>query len=364
MKIELKNFTIREIVNGYKNDEEEGVVGYGGKLNIRPKYQREFVYKEAQRNAVINTIQRGLPLNVMYWCKTENGYELMDGQQRTLSFCMYANGDFSVDDKYFHNLQQDEKDKILDYKLFIYICEGTDSEKLEWFKIINIAGEKLTEQELRNAVYAGPWTTSAKRYFSKTGCVAYKKSNRYVVANTIRQELLERALVWLCDKEGTTIEQYMAKHQFDPDALELWKYFSNVIDWVEAKFTNYRPKVMKKVKWGFLYNAHGDRADLDPKKLEKRIAELMQDDEITKPEGIYEYVLSGNERALSLRAFDDKTKGIVYERQKGICPKCGKHFSIEQMEADHITPWSKGGKTVIKNCQMLCKECNRRKSGI
>lgn len=364
MKIELANLTVRDIFKGYKDSGDEGVVGFGGKLNIRPKYQREFIYKDEQRNEVIRTIKKGLPLNVMYWCKTKDGYELMDGQQRTLSFCMYVDGDFSVDDFSFQNLPSDIQAKILDYKLFIYICEGTESEKLEWFKIINIAGEQLTDQELRNAVYAGPWTTDAKRRFSKNGCVAYKKSNPYVKANTIRQELLERALVWLCDQQNCSIEKYMGKHQFDPDALELWQYFSNVIDWIEAKFTNYRPKVMKKVKWGFLYNDHGSRSDLDPAKLEKRIAELMQDDEITKPEGIYEYVLSGNERALSLRTFDDKTKGIVYERQHGICKKCGKHFEITQMEADHITPWSQGGKTVIENCQMLCKDCNRRKSDI
>ena len=362
MKIDLLKLTVREVVNGYINSDEEGVVGYGGKLNIRPKYQREFVYKDEQRNEVIRTILKGLPLNVMYWCKTDSGFELMDGQQRTLSFCMYVNGDFSVDDFAFFNLPEDIQEKILDYQLFIYVCEGTESEKLDWFRIINIAGEKLTEQELRNAVYAGSWSTSAKKYFSKSGCVAYKKSDRYVKANTIRQELLERALLWICDKEECTIEDYMGQHQHDPDASELWRYFSNVIDWVEAKFTTYRPKPMKKVKWGFLYNDHGDRTDLNAADLEKQISTLMQDDEITRQEGIYEYVLSGNEKALNLRAFDDKTKGIVYERQHGICKKCGKHFTIEQMEADHITPWSQGGKTVIENCQMLCKDCNRRKS--
>lgn len=362
MKIELKNFTIRDIFNGYVNDEEEGVYGYGGKLNIRPKYQREFVYKPEQQRAVINTITRDLPLNVMYWCKSDDGnFELMDGQQRTLSFCSYCNGDSSVEDKYFHNLPTDQKEQILNYRLFVYVCEGTDSEKLDWFKIINIAGEKLTAQELRNAVYAGPWTTSAKRYFAKTGCVASKLSEKYVKASTIRQELLEKALEWICDKEGCEIEDYMARHQHDPDASALWSYFRNVIDWVQAKFIKTRSE-MKQVAWGSLYNKYGEDASLDAAKLEARIAELMADDDVTNKAGIYDYVLTGNERKLSIRAFRPREQRTAYERQKGICPRCGKHFEFEQMQADHITPWAKGGKTIPENCQMLCAECNRRKS--
>ena len=363
MQIELKNFTIREIVDGYKNSGDEGVVGYGGKLNIRPKYQREFVYKDNQRDAVIRTIQRDLPLNVMYWCKTEDGFELMDGQQRTLSFCMYVDGDFSVDNKYFHNLQHDEKDKILDYKLFIYICEGTDSEKLEWFKIINIAGEKLTDQELRNAVYAGPWTMDAKKHFSKIGCVAKKVSEKYVKADVIRQELLEKAISWYAAKDGKSIEEYMSEHQHDANATPLWTYFRSAMDWISATFPNTR-KEMKNVNWGVLYNKFGEDSTLDAQKLEKRVAELMADEDVTRKSGIYDYVLTGNERMLSIRAFTDRDKRTAYEKQKGICPKCGKHFKIEEMEADHITPWSQGGKTVSENCQMLCKDCNRRKSDI
>lgn len=363
MKIELRNLTVRDIFEGYQNDEEEGVVGYHGKLNIRPKYQREFVYKLDQQRAVIDTISKGLPLNVMYWCKTEDGtYELMDGQQRTLSFCSYCNGEFSVDEVYFHNLPKDKKEAILNYKLFIYVCEGSDSEKLDWFRIINIAGEKLTDQELRNAVYAGPWTTSAKKYFSKTGCVASKLSEKYIPATPIRQELLEKALKWICDKEKCTIEDYMGRHQNDPDASELWSYFRNIIDWVDAKFIKYRGKWMKKVHWGLLYNQYGQDTSLDAQKLEARIEALMADHEVTNKAGIYDYVLSGNESKLSLRTFDDEIKEEVYAKQKGICPKCGKHFKIEEMQADHITPWSKGGKTTAENCQMLCADCNRKKS--
>ena len=363
MKIELKNFTIRDIFDGYTNSEEEGVIGFGGRLNIRPKYQREFVYKPDQQRAVIETIRKGLPLNVMYWCKVgEDCYELMDGQQRTLSFCSFCNGDFSVDDIYFHNAPQDVKEKILDYQLFIYVCEGAESEKLDWFKIINIAGEKLTDQELRNAVYSGSWTTDAKRYFSKTGCAAYKLADKYVKAIPIRQELLERALTWICYKEKCSVEDYMGRHQHDKTATELWGYFRNVIEWVQKIFPKYR-KEMKDVDWGRLYNKFGAQ-EWDSDRLEEKISALMSDYDVKKKSGIYDYVLSGDERSLSIRTFDERTKRTVYEQQKGICPICNRPFEFEQMEADHIVPWSRGGKTLIENCQMLCKECNLKKSNI
>lgn len=361
MKIELRNFTVRDIFDGFINNEEEGVVGYGGKLNIRPKYQREFVYNAEQQRAVINTIQRDLPLNVMYWCKTGDGsYELMDGQQRTLSFCTYCNGAFSVDEVYFHNLPKDKQEQILNYKLFVYVCEGTDSEKLDWFKIINIAGEKLTDQELRNAVYSGPWVTSAKRYFSKSGGAGIKLSDKYVKAVPIRQELLEKALKWICNKEGCTIEDYMARHQHDTNANELWSYFRNVIEWVQKTFPKTR-KEMKQVDWGNLYNRFGS-LEWNAADLESRVAQHMSDYDITKKAGIYDYVLSGNESSLSIRAFDERTKTTVYEQQKGICPICKKHFELSQMHADHIKPWSQGGKTIPENCQMLCAQCNLKKS--
>ena len=168
MEIELKEITVRELADGYEDNAENGVKGFGGKLDIRPPYQREFIYKDKQRDAVIDTLTRDFPLNVMYWAVRDDGdFEVIDGQQRTISVCQYVEGDFAFNNKYFHNLQDDEKKQILDYKLMVYLCSGTDSEKLEWFKIINIAGEKLTDQELRNAVYSGSWVSDAKRYFSK-----------------------------------------------------------------------------------------------------------------------------------------------------------------------------------------------------
>ena len=364
MKIEQRNITVRELAEDYFNDDEEGVTGYGDRLNIRPKYQREFVYKDAQRDEVIHTIRRGLPLNVMYWCVVgDDEYEVLDGQQRTISVCEYIDGTFSVDDLYFYNLPKDQQDQILDYELFIYVCDGTESEKLEWFKIINIAGEKLTDQELRNAVYAGAWTTDAKRYFSKTGCAANQLAGDYLKGSSIRQEYLETAIGWASAAEGRTIEQYMAEHAKDPNAVQLWNYFRSVIDWVKAIFPKYR-KEMKGLPWGIFYNEHGSRNDLDPKKLEEEIKILMADEDVTKKSGAYGYVLTGNERELSIRQFSDRDKRTAYERQNGICPVCGDKFEIEGMEGDHITPWSKGGKTIPENCQMLCKECNRRKGGV
>ena len=359
MKIELKEILIKDVAKNYVDSAEEGVVGYDGKLNIRPKYQREFVYDEKKRNAVIDTIRKGFPLNVMYWVKNEDGtYEVLDGQQRTISFCQYINGDFSIDNRAFHNLTKTEQNLILNYKLMIYFCEGNDKEKLDWFQIINIAGEKLTDQELRNAVYTGPWLTNAKTHFSKSNCAAYLLAKDYVSGSPIRQEYLETALEWI---NNGNIEDYMSKNQHKPNANEIWTYFRNVIEWVKLTFTTYR-KEMKGINWGALYNQFKD-VTYDTNKLEKEIQELMIDDDVTNKKGIYIYVLTRNEKYLNIRAFTDNQKRSAYERQEGICKTCGKHFDIKEMEADHITPWHAGGQTNAENCQMLCRECNRRKSG-
>ncbi|HRY59779.1 MAG TPA: DUF262 domain-containing protein [Patescibacteria group bacterium] len=362
MKIELHRIPIRKVIIGYKDSAEEGVVAYDGKLDIRPKYQREFVYNGKQRDAVIETIKNGFPLNVMYWVKTDQGnFEVLDGQQRTISVGQYINGDFSLNDRFFHNLTDEEQNQILDYELMIYFCEGTDKERLDWFRIINIAGEKLYDQELRNAVYTGPWLSDAKLKFSKTHCAAYLLANdggQLVGGSPIRQEYLETALSWI--NKGK-IEDYMAKHQHDANADKLWEYFQEVIAWVRVTFTNYR-REMSSVEWGELYNEFKDEK-FDSKKMEKEIVKLMQDEDVTKKSGVYPYVLTRNERYLNIRAFTDKQKREAYEKQKGKCVKCKKHFEIGEMEADHIKPWHEGGKTISKNCQMLCKEDNRRKSG-
>ncbi|KKQ07924.1 MAG: hypothetical protein US18_C0005G0011 [Parcubacteria group bacterium GW2011_GWB1_36_5] len=362
MKIDLHKIKIAEVVKEYKDSAEEGVVAYGGKLDIRPKYQREFVYTGKQRDAVLETVKNGFPLNVMYWVKTDQGnFEVMDGQQRTISVGQYVNGDFSLSDRFFHNLTKEEQNQILDYELMIYFCEGTDKERLDWFRIINIAGEKLTDQELRNAVYTGAWLSDAKLKFSKTHCAAYLLANdggSLVNGSPIRQEYLETALSWINDGK---IEDYMAKHQHDKNAEELWEYFQDVIAWVHKTFIKYR-KEMKGVEWGRLYNKYKDVA-YDTKGIEEKTLKLIDDDEVQSLKGIYEYILTDEEKHLNLRQFDDKTKRKVFEKQKGKCVWCKKTFEFEEMEADHITPWHEGGKTTAMNCQMLCKDDNRKKSG-
>ena len=373
MKIEHKNFTIRQIADGYVNNDEEGVKGYGGILNIRPAYQREFVYKDKQRDAVIDTITKGFPLNVMYWAKNEDGsFEVLDGQQRTISFCQYVAGKFSIKDRYFHNLLDPEQEQILDYQIDVYICEGNDKERLEWFRTINIAGEKLTDQELLNINYTGEWLTDAKKKFSKTACMAFKIANLFVKGSPIRQEYLETALDWI---SGGNIANYMANHQHDKNANELWLYFETVINWVKTIFDievkegkpikHYR-KEMLGIAWGELYNKYHNNS-YDSEELESEVKALMEDEEVTDKKGIYEYLLSGKDESLakklSKRTFSTTDKRIAYERQNGICAKCGEHHEFEEMEGDHIIPWWRGGKTILSNLQMICKKCNNGKGG-
>ena len=361
MKIKPRSIKVKDVFNDFKDSDEEGVVGFGGKLDIRPKYQRNFVYDDKKRAAVINSIKNGFPLNVMYWAKTgPDTYEVLDGQQRTISFCQYLNSEFSFEGKYAHNLTKDELEKIENYELLVYICEGTDGEKLDWFKIVNIAGEKLTDQELRNAVYVSPWLTDAKRHFSKTNCPAYGLAEKYMNGSPIRQDYLETVLKWISDNK---IEEYMAEHANDKkydNASELWQYFQTAIAWVQTIFPEYR-KEMKGLEWGEFYNKYHNNS-YNATDLENKIKQLMQDEDVTSKKGIYEYLLNGDERNLSIRAFTDNMKREAYERQNGICAKCGEYFEITEMEADHITPWSQGGKTIVENCQMLCRDCNRRKS--
>ena len=381
MKIELHKITVRELTEDYVDNQEAGVKAYGGKLDVRPPFQREFVYSDKERDAVIDTIPQDFPLNVMYWSVNDDGtFEIIDGQQRTVSICQYVNGDFAHLFRYFDNLTKEEKEQILNYELYIYRCTGTDTEKLKWFKTINIAGKKLTNQELLNAVYASPWLSDAKRYFSKSNCGAYLMGNKYLTGSPIQQDYLETVLRWAADCSGTrssspatnngmrtgtsafpiTIEQYMAQHSIkDIDATALWLYFQQVINWVQAKF-KYR-SVMKGVDWGAIYNKYGQE-HINIEEMEHRISALIQDSDVGNQKGIYWYVFDADERHLQIRAFDGNTKRRQYEKQKGICPICGKHFEIEQMEADHITPWSQGGHTTPDNCQMLCRDCNRRKS--
>ena len=363
MEIELHNIKVGEVVKDFIDDPELGCRGYGGRLNIRPPFQREFVYNEKQREEVIRTVKQGFPLNVMYWLRSGDGnFEMLDGQQRTISLCQYVNNSFSLDHVSFQTLPEDEQKKILDYKLMIYICEGEDSEKLKWFEIINVAGEKLTRQEALNAIYACTWLTDAKKFFSKPGCPAQARYEKYLNGKPKRQEFLATALRWIAARDGLKdAKDYMdlQKRNHTPDASELWEYFEAVFSWVKATFPNQR-REMKGLDWGLFYNEYS-KESYDAAELEKKISRLIKDREVTNKRGIYQYLLSGKEKYLSLRQFDDDLKAETYERQGGLCAICGEHFELEEMEGDHIKPWSEGGKTTAANCQMLCKACNRAK---
>lgn len=377
MKIDMIKVPIRELIKGYKEDEATShVVAWDNKLDVRPEYQREYVYDVDKRDAVINTILKKFPLNIMYFVKHDDGtYEVLDGQQRIISICRYATNQFSVDVPAatggtrtcnFPTLVEtyDTLSKnFLDYELQVYICEGTDQEKIEWFEIINIAGETLERQEILNALYHSAWLTDAKSVFSRKNCAANKNYGKYMSGSYIRQKFLETAITWAADADEITgknaVERYMQAHMADANADALWKYFEDVFKWVKDKFGKY-DKNMAGLKWGLLYNRHKDD-NLDPKQIQSRITELMADKEVQKKSGIYEYLLTGEEKVLSLRAFDNDEKLTMYNRQNGLCNICGKPFDISEMHGDHVLPWSKGGKTTLDNGQMLCTTCNLKK---
>lgn len=372
MTIKQIEVTVGEITDGYINNDEQGVRGYGGRLDIRPPYQREFIYDEKERQAVITTVLHEYPLNVMYWVRRDDDadcpYEVMDGQQRTLSLCEYVAGKFAYDFKYFGNQPEDVQKQILKYRLTVYVCEGEAAEKLEWFKTINIAGKPLNEQEIRNAIYAGPFVTDAKRHFSKTNCAAWRLGRDLVPGSPIRQDFLRRALEWMADHESRqghaqSAVGYMAVHQHDPNANNLWTYYQNVINWAVTNFSpRHFKRIMKGLDWAALYDAYHTQT-LDTAALAERISTLMRDGEVQRKQGIIPYVLDGDERHLDLRAFPDDIRLAVWEAQGHRCALCGCEADVELMEADHIVPWCKGGRTVRENCQLLCRVCNRRKSG-
>ena len=366
---------VRDLVENYSDDGDDGVYGYDGRLTIRPSFQRNFVYNDKQRNAVIDSVMKERPLNVMYWSKTgDDTYEILDGQQRTISIAQYVNKEFPIkingNDKFYHNLTETEKEKIDNYVLTVYVCEGTEEEKLEWFKIINIAGAVLTSQELLNATYTGTWLADAKNYFSKRNCIAGKMADGYIKGNPIRQEYLEKALEWISDRDGLTdIQQYMAIHQHDADANELWLYFQEVGSWAKRLFPTKRKGITDSQNWGILYNMYHLNS-YNSNILEEDIKKLIMDDDVTKKVGIIQYVLSDrtihDEKCLSVRAFTESQKLRAYEKQKHKCPICLANgidieYAFEDMDGDHIIAWSKGGRTIDENLQMLCKKCNSEK---
>ena len=364
MKVKSFKVTIKDLAKGFEDDGEDGVIGLNGKLDIRPPYQREFIYGEKDKKAVIDTVLKGFPLNVMYWAVRDDGnYEIIDGQQRTISICQFVKNIFSYDGKLFRSFRE-KQDDILNYPLSVYLCSGNNEQKLEWFETINIYGKRLNDQERRNAVYHGSWVTDAKKFFSKTGCVAYKLGKEYFPSakTPIRQDYLETVLKWASEditNSKDKISDYMSKHQDDSSSEPLKKYFKDIITWIEKTFIKKRDK-MRGVPWGTLYNQFKNHK-LNPKKIEVEIEKLFLDEEVDNQQGIYSYVLSRNEKFLNLRAFSDQIKQRTYEKQKGICTHCKKHFEFSEMDGDHIKPWRDGGKSSDpNNCQMLCVTCNRR----
>lgn len=359
MKIALITIPIYEIFEGFKDDKENGVFAYGGKLNIRPSYQREMVYNELLQKEVIKTIFDNYPINIMYWAKTgDDTYSLMDGQQRTFSICRYLAGEFSVDSRYYKDLNEEEKKKILNYKIMIYVCDGTSDEQIEWFTRINMPGEKLSEQELRNAIFTGRWLNEAKEYFCKNGCKAHQIANKYIAGSAIRQDYLQTALSWMAHREQIKIEDYMAKHQYDTECNELCSYFETVIEWVEKIFPKkfYRP-IMKGQPWGEFYNDYHNM-EFDPFEIEKRVKTLLLDNEIENYKGIYAYIFSNSEASLNLRSFSRSDIKKKYEKQYGICSVCKKQLEYETAVSKHIIPWKDGGKTKLDNLMLICPKCH------
>ena len=388
MEIIKTNITVRKLCEDYTNDTEtnieNGVYAYGGKLCVRPAFQRSFVYDKKQENAVIDTALKGFPLNIMYWADNGNGtYDCLDGQQRTISLANFVDGAtsfnapwLSEDPKKRFNISTIQRinpelyEKFMNYPLEIYICKGDQAERMEWFKTINIAGEKLYPQELRNINYVGKWLADAKHYFSRANeggspCPAERIGSKYTNKNANRQEILEQVISWYIDsKEDADICNFMEAHMNDNDASELWNYFNSVISWIEEIFPGTYDKSMKTINWGHLYNHYKDEK-FDPDELQTKFEEL-QDYQASKEldvsmAKIVEYCITRDENLLKARAFSNGQRTALYNRQKGICPDSGKHFVIGDMHAHHVIPWYNGGLTELNNGVMLCKECHKQR---
>lgn len=387
MEIKRVSIKIVDLCDGYKNDSEEdierGVYAYHGKLCVRPAFQRMFVYDKKQENAVIDTALKGFPLNIMYWVDNGDGtYDCLDGQQRTISLCNFVDGISSFQAPwlkdnariYIHTLKRIDPDlyaKFMNYELEVYICRGTKAEQMEWFKTINIAGEELYPQELRNASYVSRWLTDAKRYFSKANasstakCPAERLGGQYTNKNANRQEILEQVISWrIGSKEDVDICNYMEAHINDKDASDLWNYFNNVINWITTVFYETYDKGMATVNWGKLYNDYHTE-DFDADEISEKFNELIMykatkelDISVAK---ICEYCITRDETLLKHREFNEAQKTTMYNQQRGICPDCGKHYLKAEMHAHHIVPWYNGGVTELANGVMLCEECHRQR---
>lgn len=379
-------WTVADICKGFVYNELEGkgLFGLDGQLTIQPEYQRHYIYNDGKRDvAVIESILSHYPLGLIYFNKTKDGrYEVLDGQQRITSLGRFVTNKFAIVDhndniQYFSGLPTEQQQLILSSKLLVYVCEGEEREVKEWFKTINIVGIPLNEQELLNAVYSGEFVTAAKRVFSNSENAEMQKWKCYVKGDVKRQDILRTALQWVCNSRGEDVEAYMSRHRRDKNINELEAYFRSVIDWVTTTFTMVENN-MCGLEWGRLYETYHNQAySIDH--ITQRVKALMEDEYIRTPRNIYEYVLGGEveKSLLDIRFFDEKEKKQAYKRQTdharktGLsnCPLCAignnanktRIYKIGEMDADHVTAWSKGGTTTIDNCEMLCKTHNRAK---
>ena len=385
MKTTLRtDITVRDICNGFVYNELEGkgLFGLSGKLVIQPEYQRNYIYADGNRDvAVIESVMHGYPLGLIYFNRVgEDKYEVLDGQQRITSLGRFVTDRFAIMDNnamphYFSSLAHDIKEKIMSTPLLIYICEGEESEIKQWFKTINIKGVPLNEQELRNAVYSGPFVSAMKEVFSNTGNSHIQKWKTYMSGVANRQDFMECALKWVSKGD---IDGYMAVHRYDRSIEECKTYFESVLNWVSAVFADVKNE-MRSVDWGRLYELY-HTTPYDPHKVHERLDALYADDCVECKKGIFEYILGGEKDAklLNVRVFDRKTVKAVYARQTveaerkhvSNCPLCAlsdngkvrsRIYRLDEMEADHITAWSRGGATSPDNCQMLCQTHNRAK---
>ena len=384
MKTTLKtDITVKDICKGFVYNELEGkgLFGLSGKLTIQPEYQRNYIYADGKKDvAVIDSLLKDYPLGLIYFVKVSNDeFEILDGQQRITSFGRYVTNKFAVKDEngmeqYFDGIAADKKTKILEAKLTIYECEGEESEIKNWFRTINIAGVPLNDQELNNAIFSGQFVTLAKTEFSNSQNANIQKWSAYIKGNVNRQSFLEKALYWV--SKGNIID-YMSSHRYDDNINELNTYFRSVIDWVSAVFIDVE-KEMCGLEWGRIYETYHNKA-YDPKDVSSKVHKLYGDSYVKNRKGVFEYILGGSNdiKLLNVRVFDEATKKSVYSKQtkeakkKDIsnCPLCsighdsnkGKIWKPNEMDADHVTAWSKGGATDIKNCQMLCTTHNRAK---
>ena len=377
--------TIRDVVEGFEYNEFEGkgLFGLDGKLTIQPEYQRNYIYNDGVKDvAVINSILKGYPIGLIYFNQTgDDTYEVLDGQQRITSIGRFVGGKFAVKDdngheQYYSGLSHEQREKILNTPLLIYVCEGTEPEIKDWFKTINIAGVPLVPQEIRNAVYSGPFVTRARETFSNSGNSLVQKWSAYVAGDVKRQAYLETALEWVSGGKEN-IDGYMSKHRQDDNIDELKNHFNTVIDWISSVFDDVRPE-MKGLEWGRLYDTYHQNK-YDSATVAASVRKLYGDEFVENRRGIFEFILGGETdfKLLNIRVFDDKTKKIAYERQtaaaeaKGVsnCSYCAighesnkdRIWSLSEMDADHVTAWSKGGSTDAANCEMLCKSHNRAK---